>query len=448
MNDIRFRIPDDVKTILGELEAAGHSAYIVGGAVRDAAMGKEPHDYDVATSASPEEMKAVFRERPVIETGLKHGTLTVVGKEDHYEVTTYRIDGDYGDSRHPESVRFVDRIEDDLARRDFTVNAMAYSETLGLVDPFGGLSDIRNGIIRCVGEPDKRLTEDALRILRGVRFSAVCGFSVEEKTKQAMFRHRELLSHVSAERKQVEFSKLLVCADHELLCEYRDIFAVFIPEIIETFDFDQHNYHHCYDVYTHMMHAVSGAPHDLITRLSLFFHDIGKPATYTVDENGVGHFYDHAKMSHEITARILKRLKYDNLTVETVCKLVLEHGIVPVDSLRYARKLLNRFGADDTFRLLTVARCDIGAQAPYEGRETTLRLHAILQDHVKTVLAENQCVTVKDLAVNGKDIMALGVREGREVGELLKQLLEAVLEHPEQNEKETLLALATKWLAK
>ncbi len=441
MKTIKIEIPRDVKEITCELEHAGYTAYIVGGSVRDAVMGKIPHDYDICTSASPEEMKTVFTERNVIETGLKHGTLTVVGKDGHYEVTTYRIDGNYSDNRHPKEVRFVDNIEEDLARRDFTVNAMAYNEKTGIVDPFGGMEDIKNRIIRCVGDPDKRFTEDALRILRGVRFSSVCGFEVEKSTEKAMFFHKNLLENVSSERKNVEFCKLLTPADIRILMQYKEIFATFIPELVPMFGFDQRNFHHRYDVYEHTAEAVSSAPHDLIIRLALFFHDIGKPSVFSIDEQGVGHFYDHAKVGKNMTETIMKRLKFDNDTVRAVSELIEYHGLVPSDSLKYARKLLHRHGEEQSLRLVIVVRCDLLAQADYAGREEKLKLLDILQQNLENVIAEKQCVSVKDLAVNGKDIMALGIQEGKKVGEILQFLLEIVLESPEKNEKDDLLSL-------
>ncbi len=441
MKPIPIEIPFDVKELIGELEHAGYTAYIVGGSVRDAVMGKVPHDYDICTSASPEQMKTVFAGRNVIETGLKHGTLTVVGRDGHYEITTYRIDGNYGDNRHPEDVKFVDNIEEDLARRDFTVNAMAYGEKAGMIDPFGGISDVKNRIIRCVGDPNKRFTEDALRILRGVRFSSVCGFQVEEDTEKAMFFHKHLLEHVSAERKNVEFCKLLVPADIRILMQYKEIFATFIPELVPMFGFDQRNFHHRYDVYEHTAQAVVCAPQDLIIRLALFFHDIGKPSVFSIDENGVGHFYDHAKVGKERTETILKRLKFDNATIRAVSELVEAHGVVPSDSLKYARKLLHRHGEEQVRRLVVVARCDLLAQAAYQGRDEKLKLLDILQKNLETVIAEKQCVSVKDLAVNGNDIMSLGVKEGKKIGELLQFLLETVMESPEKNEKDQLLSL-------
>ncbi len=442
MKSIQIPIPDDVRSVIGALENAGYSAYIVGGAVRDAVMGKTPHDYDVCTSALPEEMKAVFHNRHVIETGLKHGTLTVVGKENHYEVTTYRIDGDYGDNRHPEKVTFVDNIEEDLSRRDFTVNAMAYNEKTGLIDPFGGVQDIREKTVRCVGIPDKRFTEDALRIMRAVRFSSVCGFTIEENTKNAMFRHKDLLKNVSEERKNIEFCKMLTRASAELLLAYKEIFATFIPEMEASFGFDQKNYHHQYDVYEHTVRAVALAPQDLIIRLALFFHDSGKPSTFTVDENGVGHFYDHAKISREITEAVMKRMKFDTATTRLVKELVEAHGLVPSDSPKYARRLLNKFGEEQVKRLLTVARCDIGAQAVYKDRDSAFEKLNVLERNIQEAVLKQQCFSIKDLAVNGNDIKALGIKEGKEIGRILGLLLDAVLEKPENNEKEILLSLA------
>ena len=442
MKSLHIEIPSDVRILIGELESAGFTAYIVGGSVRDAVMGKTPNDYDICTSASPEEMKKVFQKRNVIETGLQHGTLTVVGNENHYEITTYRIDGDYGDNRHPESVIFVDNIEEDLARRDFTVNAMAYNEKTGLVDPFGGVRDVEQKIIRCVGDPDKRFTEDALRIMRAVRFSSVCGFDIEENTKKAMFLHKNLLKNVSEERKTTEFRKMLLSANAELLLTYKEIFATFIPEIIPSFGFDQKNYHHQYDVYEHSAQAVALSPKDLVIRLALFFHDVGKPRTFTVDENGMGHFYDHAKESAVLTETAMKRMKFDTATLRSVKELVEFHGLAPTDSPKYARKLLNRLGEAQVKRLLVLARCDVGAQAVYKERDSVFQRIDSLENNIDEALEKQQCFSVKNLAVNGNDLKALGIREGKEIGRLLNLLLDTVLENPELNEKEHLLLLA------
>ncbi len=442
MENKKMPFPFEVSALIGKLEQNGYTAYVVGGAVRDHVMGKTPHDYDICTSALPEEMKAVFADKTVIETGLRHGTLTVVGTEEQYEITTYRIDGEYDDNRHPRVVQFVDRIEDDLARRDFTVNAMAYNKRTGLVDPFGGCEDVKKRIIRCVGDPEKRLTEDALRILRGVRFAVKCGFTIEKNTEKAMFLHKDLLKNVSAERQNAEFSRLLPTIALPELLRYKDIFAVFMPEIIPMFGFDQKNFHHAYDVFEHSMRAVASAPKDLIIRLALFFHDIGKPSVFTVDENGVGHFYDHARAGAEMTETILRRLKYDNNTVREVTELVEAHGLVPHESPRFARRLLAKYGEKQTARLIEIARADAMAQAYYEGKEAHFRKLDNLSETIKAVLASRDCLTVKSLAINGNDLKNLGVEEGKEIGTLLNSLLDAVLEDPEQNTKEALTALA------
>ncbi len=446
MRRFHMPLPPEVKSVLRRLEEAGHTAYVVGGAVRDAVMGKRPHDYDITTSALPEEMKQVFDGENVVETGLKHGTLTLVGKEGQYEITTYRTDGDYIDHRHPAKVLFVDNIEADLSRRDFTVNAMAYNEKTGLLDPFGGEEDVKNGCIRCVGAPEKRFDEDALRILRGIRFAAKTGFSIEKNTANAMFLQKELLKKVSPERQNGEFSRLLTDADASLLLEFKDIFAVFIPELIPTFDFDQRNYHHRYDVYEHSARATAEAPRELILRLALFFHDIGKPAVFTVDEKGVGHFYDHAKKSRELTEAILRRLKYDNETIRTVTALVEAHGLVPHDSMKFARRLLARHGEIEVFRLITVARCDLSAQADHDEKNKSFEMLSVLEENITAVLADAQCFTVKKLAINGNDLKALGIKEGKRIGETLSFLLEKVLDDPTLNQAEPLLLLAREHL--
>ncbi len=443
-----MELPPAVQTLLGELSAAGHTAYVVGGAVRDAAMGKTPHDYDITTSALPAEMQKVFAHRPVIETGLKHGTLTVLLDHEPYEITTYRVDGLYEDSRHPAAVRFVDNIEEDLSRRDFTVNAMAYNETSGLVDPFDGALDAKDHILRCVGDPEKRLTEDALRILRGVRFAAQSKLKVEESTEKAMFLYRDLLKNVSAERQNAEFSRLLTYADAPLLTRYREILAVFLPEIRPMFDFDQKNDHHKYDVWEHTVHAVEAAPENLILRLALFFHDIGKPQSFTIDENGVGHFYDHAKAGKAVAEAALKRLKYDNRTVSLVTELVEFHGLVPYPSMKYTRKLLAKHGEEQLRRLLIVAKCDLLAQGNYESRQEALNGLDILKENMENILAKAQCFTMKDLALNGHDVMVLGVKEGKTVGTILQALLELVLEEPHRNTREELTAAACEMISK
>jgi tRNA nucleotidyltransferase (CCA-adding enzyme) len=439
--DIEINVPKDVQNIIEKLEEKGFSAYIVGGCVRDAVMGKKPHDYDICTSALPEEVHEIFKERNIIDTGLQHGTVTVGGKDDYYEITTYRIDGEYSDNRRPSEVKFVDNIKLDLARRDFTMNAMAYNQKTGLYDPFGGLSDIENKTIKCVGEPDERFKEDALRIMRAVRFASVCGFKIDYDTKVAMFNNKKLLNNVSEERKNVEFCKMLVNADFDLLNNYKDIFATFIPELKETFYFNQNNYHHKYDVYEHMMHAVANAPKELTTRLALFFHDIGKPASYTEDEKGVGHFFGHANVSENITRRVMSRMKFDNSTINNVCELVKYHDLEINGSLKSARKLLNKMSLAQAERLISVQTCDKKAQTVNPHSKETLKNIELLRKNLEIVINEKQCFSLRDLAINGNDLKSIGFKEGKEIGLMLNQLLDVVLEDPSKNNKEILTQL-------
>lgn len=446
MRNLKINIPEDVQSVLSQLENAGFSAYIVGGCVRDAVMGKKPHDYDICTSATPEEMMRVFSDRDIIETGLQHGTITVKGMDDFYEVTTYRIDGEYLDGRHPETVQFTDNIESDLARRDFTVNAMAYNEKTGFIDPFGGIEDINNKVIRCVGNPDKRFNEDALRIMRAIRFSAVCDFKIEENTKQSMLRNKNLLVNISAERKTSEFCKMLRVAKFDLLNTYKDIFATFIPEIKDTFYFNQNNYHHKYDVYEHMMHSVDFSPNDLIIRLALFFHDIGKPSVYTEDENGVGHFYGHPSVSEEMTEKIMRRMKFDTSSIKKVTELVSAHDIEPSDTLKFARKMLNRFDEEQLQRLIIVEQCDKQAQTINKDSIKSLKNLEILKENINKALEEEQCFSIKDLVIDGNDLKNMGIKEGILIGKTLKYLLDKVLENPENNNKEQLTYFVNEFL--
>lgn len=446
MRNLKINIPEDVQSVLSQLENAGFSAYIVGGCVRDAVMGKKPHDYDICTSATPEKMMEVFSDRDIIETGLQHGTITVKGMDDFYEVTTYRIDGEYLDGRHPETVQFTDNIEADLARRDFTVNAMAYNEKTGFIDPFGGIEDINNKVIRCVGNPDKRFNEDALRIMRAIRFSAVCDFKIEENTKQSMLRNKNLLVNISAERKTSEFCKMLRVAKFDLLNTYKDVFATFIPEIKDTFYFSQNNYHHKYDVYEHMMHSVDFSPNDVIIRLALFFHDIGKPSVYTEDENGVGHFYGHPSVSEEMTEKIMRRMKFDTNSIKKVTELVSAHDIEPSDTLKFARKMLNRFGEEQLQRLIVVEQCDKQAQNVNKDSIQSLKNLEILKENINKVLEEEQCFSVKDLVIDGNDLKNMGIKEGILIGKTLKYLLDKVLENPENNNKEQLTSFVYEFL--
>ena len=439
-------IPRDVQNIIDRLEASGHSAYIVGGCVRDAIMGRTPHDYDICTSALPDEVLSIFSDRKVIETGLKHGTVTVQGDSDYYEVTTYRIDGEYTDSRHPDEVRFVDDVVEDLSRRDFTINAMAYNERTGLMDPFHGYDDIQNGLIRCVGNPINRFNEDALRIMRAVRFAATCGFTIHHDTHEAMLSLRHLLAQVSEERKTSEFCKMLIYANVDLLMSYRDVFATFIPELQQTFDFEQNNPHHIYDVYEHIVHSVVKAPRDLHIRLALMFHDIAKPNTYVEDEAGVGHFYGHASDSAEISKEIMKRMRMDNDTIAIVSELIASHDMATSTSLKTIRRMISKIGEDQARRLIAVMRADKLAQSENADTLKNLEVLDIMESNIDVVKANNECFTLKNLAINGHDIIGLGVKDGKLIGRTLNDLLDVVLAEPEKNAKDILIALALEYI--
>ena len=442
MTDTKLFIPDDAQEIIEKLEKAGHSAYIVGGCVRDAVLGNAPHDYDLCTSATPEQMKEILKGHTTYDTGLKHGTITVAGDSDMYEVTTYRIDGEYEDNRHPTSVQFVDKVELDLSRRDFTMNAMAYNHESGLVDPYGGLVDIKNKLIRCVGNANDRFQEDALRILRAIRFASRFGFDIEAETEKAIHKNKHLLVNVSEERKTSEFCKILANADANLLMKYRDVFAEFIPEIKPMFDFNQRTRWHKYDVYAHTAHAVEHAPKDdLVVRLTMFFHDIGKPETFTIDDNGNGHFYGHPLISEEITEKVMRRMKFDNATLKSVLQLVENHDNRVSVSEKGARKLLRDFGEEQAKRLLIVQECDKSAQADIADVQKGFDEINEIRQHLDEAIKTNACCTLKDLAINGNDLMGLGIK-GVLLGKTLNKLLDIVIKCPSRNTKEDLLKMA------
>ncbi|MDO4544352.1 MAG: HD domain-containing protein [Clostridia bacterium] len=441
-----LQIPQNVKYILEKLNARGFEAYVVGGCVRDAIRKQVPHDWDICTSASPDEMKLVFAEEHLVETGLKHGTLTVVLDGEQYEVTTYRIDGDYSDGRHPDSVTFTRSLVEDLSRRDFTMNAIAFSSSNGFADPFHGADDIRKGIIRCVGNPNQRFHEDALRILRAMRFASVLQFSIEKETAAAMFANAELLKKISAERVRDELCKLLLGQNAgKVLMQFKDVLAVVIPEIAPCFGFQQNNPYHIYDVWEHTVYAVDAAPNDLYVRLTMLFHDLGKPTCYEQDENGIGHFYDHGRASKYIAFAIMRRLRFDKKTVKTVTELVYIHDRLIEPSSKTVRKMLNKYGEEQVGRLLDVRLADIEAQnhSYYTQRcDKIANLRVILARAVE----EQNCVSLKDLAVSGKDLIKIGYQPGPQLGNVLKVLLDAVIENPEKNIKEELLLLARKEL--
>jgi len=422
--------------ILRSLEKAGFEAYLVGGCVRDRLMGKAVHDVDMTTSALPEQVMDVFRDLKTIPTGLKHGTVTVIYEGSQYEITTFRIDGGYTDSRRPDSVEFTPDIREDLARRDFTVNAIAMDADGNIVDPFCGEEDIRRSVIKCVGEPERRFTEDALRILRGVRFASQLGFTVEPQTEKAMLGLRGRLDLISRERVREEFDRLL-CGRNcvEALIRYRDIIAQIVPEIEPCFGFDQHSHYHRYDVYSHIIHTIEAVPEDdLFLRRAMFFHDIGKPPMFTMDESGEGHFKGHAKLSAEMAEVIMQRLRYDNQTIERTCRLIALHS----DKLKtdiQVRKLLGQLGEEDFCKLMEFKKADNSAKNGFVLSDNEMFDSFIEKAH--RLIREGFCLTLGQLAVNGQDMLALGLK-GKAVGEALSELLGKVIEEELPNEKDAL----------
>ena len=436
MNQIE--ITDEIKIIFDTLNNAGYECFMVGGCVRDFLLNKTPNDVDFTTNATPYEMKECFKDFNVIETGIKHGTLTVVINHTSYEITTYRIDGEYLDNRRPETVVFVKDIKNDLARRDFTINAIAYNPSVGFVDCFNGMQDLKYGIIRCVREPIERLNEDALRILRALRFSAVFGYEIEPATKKACFQLAHLLKSISAERIMVELFKTIVQPNaHKIIFDYIDIWGIVIPGLLKMKGFEQHNPHHVHDVLKHTCVALEGADKDLIVRLTVLFHDIGKPDSFTMDEKGNGHFYGHAIKSVDITRDILDRLRVDNYTKNQVLTLIKYHDLDLQPTQRYVRKLCYKLGdLEMVKKLILIQRADNYGQAPIHSEriEKFNQIDKIIEE----LEQQNLSFSLKDLALNGKDLINLGL-SGKEIGSSLKYLLEAVLNYEVKNEKEELL---------
>ena len=431
------KIPEFVKNLLCTLESAGHQAWCVGGCVRDLRLGRMPVDWDVTSSALPEETMALFGERAV-PTGLKHGTVTVRTEDQPVEVTTFRKDGAYRDHRRPETVTFTDSLEEDLRRRDFTVNAMALDLRGTFRDPFGGLGDLERGILRCVGEPERRFHEDALRILRGLRFSACLGFVLEEKTASAIREKKELLRDIAPERVWAELSRLLTgrWAD-EVLRAYPEVVGVFWPDLLPMIGFDQRTRHHCYDVWEHTLHALAAVEPDVVLRCTMLLHDVGKPEMFTLDDRGHGHFKGHPARSAALTEDMLRRLRVDNATRETVVRLVEWHDRNIPRTDQGLRRALRDLGEADLRRLLAVKRADNQAQAHQDLLGEIDKAEAILD----RLLAEGACVSLGQLAVRGGDLAALGLR-GPAIGRMLDLLLDRVVDGDVPNEREILLKTA------
>lgn len=422
------------------MHAAGHEAYLVGGCVRDAIMGNEMNDFDITTSATPDEMKVAFANERTFDTGIKHGTITLYYNHENIEITTYRVDGEYIDNRHPENVEFTKSLKNDLMRRDFTMNAIVYNENEGYVDIFGGVSDIENKIIRAIGDPVKRFNEDALRILRGIRFSSTLGFTIEENTKKAMLECKDLLHNISAERISVEINKMLLGKNvKNAILENYEILGEIIPELKQMHGFDQKNPWHIYDVLTHTVIAVENTPLKLHLRLSALLHDTGKVHTFTADENGVGHFYNHGEKSTEIAQTYLNNYKYDNATKEKVLKLVKIHDMRIEEDKLFIKKQLNRLGTERFFDLVDLQEADNLAQNP---EKTRLEHFKILREIANEILNENECTSLKTLAINGSDLIKDGHTPGKNLGIILDTILSEVIEERLPNEKDALLKRA------
>lgn len=449
-------LPENISRALDMLESAGHEAWVVGGCVRDSLMGIIPHDYDITTSALPAETEQVFAGYRLIETGLKHGTVTVLADGSPIEITTYRVDGEYRDSRRPERVTFTRNIRDDVSRRDFTMNGIAYNPKQGYFDEFGGAEDIKAGVIRCIGKPEKRFREDALRILRGLRFSASLGFEIEENTARAMHDTRELLNKISAERVFSELCGLLTGRNSHrnifrVLTEFRDIAAVIIPEFRECSGFVQHSRFHCFDVYEHCVMSAqkaaeisAGSECRLPLTLAMLLHDIGKPQRFTLGEDGEGHFYGHAAVSADIAEDILRRLKCSNALRERVCTIVRYHDVHLSDTDKSVRRLLRKYGLETVRDICLAHICDDSAKTP-ECAGRCGEWCAVLSR--AEALAPSCCLTLKDLAVDGKALSGL-MEPSPEMGKTLKFLLDEVINGNFPNEREFLLKEAAKYIAK
>ena len=435
-------IPNGAQNIIDTLEASGYEAYVVGGCVRDSLLGIVPHDWDICTSAVPSEIESCFEDRRIVETGLQHGTVTIIEDGVSYEVTTFRIDGKYSDSRHPDKVTYTKDIDSDLSRRDFTFNAMAYNERVGLIDPFGGAFDLIRGEISCVGNANDRFKEDALRIMRALPFASTYGFTISERTNEAIHINKKLLNNIAAERIREELCKIVMGKGVlGVLLNYSDIIATIIPEIEPCIGFQQNNPYHQYTVYDHIAHAVSNySGDDQSVKLALLLHDIGKPLCYTEDEKG-GHFYGHGVYCHDVAEKVMERLRFDNRTSDEVLTLVLYHDAIIEPTTKAIKRWLNKIGPQRFCQLMDVRMADIlahtkGTQASRVDKCNMVK--AVLEQ----VIEEEQCFSISDLAINGHNIMDLGVPEGKRVGEILKKLLDAVIAEDIENEHTALVEYA------
>jgi tRNA nucleotidyltransferase (CCA-adding enzyme) len=437
-----MELPHSVRRCIDALESAGFEAYAVGGCVRDHLLGLTPHDYDLCTSALPHETQAVFPAENLVLAGVKHGTVGVVTEDGVVEITTYRTEGGYADSRHPDWVRFVPELREDLARRDFTVNAMAYSPTRGYADPFGGQADLEKGILRAVGDPRLRFSEDALRILRGVRFAVRFRLNPDSATEKAMAELAPTLDKLARERVFDELCKLLQLVNAADLLRFSPILAAAIPELGPMIGFDQHSPHHAFDVFTHTAYVCGNVPPELPLRWAALLHDVGKPGCFTQDSTGRGHFYGHAQVGAEIADGILRRLKAPTALRERVTFLIRHHMTPLTPDRKLLKRRLSQFGDEAVFQILALQRGDFGSKGVLGEAADFDEIENLLHE----ILAENACLQIKDLKIGGKDLMALGIPAGPIIGKCLNHLLEQVLDDQLPNEPQALLTAAAHFL--
>lgn len=433
-----LNIPQPVQKILDILQRRGKQAYVVGGCVRDSLLGKEPKDWDVTTSALPQETMEALADCTVIPTGLQHGTVTAVVDSMPVEITTYRVDGTYSDNRHPDRITFTASLREDLSRRDFTINAMAYHPQTGIADYFGGQTDLANRTVRCVGEPDKRFEEDALRILRALRFAAVLDFTIEKNTQKSILRKQELILRVAKERIAKEFVQLLCGSNaYGVLYDYAEVIGQFIPELLPLVGFEQHNPHHIYDVYEHTLHSVQAIQPIPVLRLTMLFHDVAKPLCFSRDAQGTGHFYGHAAQSAQVAQQVLTGLRLDKATIARVVTLVKLHDVQIENSEKSVVHWLNKLPSEVLYQLLAVKAADTIAQHP----SLLYRLDELkeLSKTMEHVVAQQKCFSLKDLALSGDDLIALGIPQGKEIGVILQRLLHAVMDGACENDRQKLL---------
>jgi len=441
MRRFNIEVPAPVYFIIQELEKCGHEAYMVGGCVRDSVLGRKPHDYDICTSATPDEILQAFPYEEIIPTGLQHGTVTILINKEPFEVTTYRIDGYYSDNRRPDNVTFTKNLVEDLRRRDFTINAMAYNPKTGLIDPFNGMEDIKYKKIRCVGSAEDRFNEDALRILRAIRFEAQLNFAGLPETMFEIERQYERLKNISIERINSEFCKIV--ASEQFCVElvlYPNVFSLFIPELKDLTGFRQNNPYHAYDVFDHTVHAIEKCESDdLVTRLAVFFHDFGKPHSYQDGEDGIRHFKGHGKVSAEITDSIMKRLRFDNETRNNVVELVYYHDATFELGNKYVKRWLNKIGEKQFRRLMEVRKADIKGQKPdYE--ESRIEKVNNIENILEEILQEQECFSLKDLAINGNDVKkTMNLKEGKDIGCWLSDILKRVIDGELKNDRDDLI---------